>query len=265
MVRSTGSTPSRCIYRSQVQGDPIAQVVLESITGEVTTTTRPVPDVLTFSGPYQRIALVVTWPDGTRGFGNARCGIQVPTLTPAPRVPSDTVTPTAPLTETATVTPTATLPATPVGTPTATLPPPPPESTATSTPLPPRPPESPATATLPPPPPETTATSTPLPPGTPTAAPGTPTEASLAPTAPATAVPPTQPPPSPPTRVPPAAISRGNAAEDTAATAAVLPDTGSNDGLLWVMLAIACWMVAGGSLLQLRRLDQDEVSRHTLS
>jgi hypothetical protein len=30
----------------------------------------------------------------------------------------------------------------------------------------------------------------------------------------------------------------------------------------WLLLAIACWMLAGGSLIQLRRLEQDAVSRH---
>ena len=95
----------------------------------------------------------------------------------------------------------------------------------------------------------------------PTAAPGTPTEASLAPTAPATAGPPTQPPPSPPTRVPPAAISRGNAAEGDCGHRCGAAGRGVGHGMAWLLLAMACWLLAGGSLMQLRRLEQDAKAR----
>ena len=99
-------------------------------------------------------------------------------------------------------------------------------------------------------------------PGTPTAVPGTPTEASVAPAPPATAVPPT-PPLSLPTRVAPTALAGGGAADGDAGAAAVLPDAGSDPGMLWLLLAVACWLLAGGSLLQLRRLEQDAVAGQT--
>ena len=80
--------------------------------------------------------------------------------------------------------------------------------------------------------------------------------------APATAVPPTQPPPSPPTSVPPTALSRGRSGRRRGRRCGAA-GRGSDPGLAWLLLAMACWLLAGGSLLQLRRLEQDAVARQT--
>ncbi|WP_025745817.1 hypothetical protein [Kallotenue papyrolyticum] len=193
-------------------------------------------NTLSYRGPYLRLAISATWPDGATGFASATCGQIVPTPLPtATSVPSPTA-------ELATAVPPTTPP---------TQPPQP-------TPVTPPPPAPTATATLPPtqpPLPEPTPTSEAPPPAT-----ATPPASPSAPGAPPAETSPPAPPPAGggsdvPSASPPPRQAIAGASDETEPPAqagtearrAVLPASGALPAAAhwWLMGLAGAWIMLG--------------------
>lgn len=191
---------------------------------------------LLYRGPYSRVAVTATWPDGATGFAAASCGQATPTVTP----PAETATPTIILTETALPPTETTIPATATTTPDNPPPPPP-----TDTPQPPTetalPPTATATTTT-----DVGETATPITPTATEAAPPTGDQPGGEP--PAASNPPRQ----------DVAGAEGSDEEEAAQPPArprvLLPATGTTDSAMLAGLTLALLLIAVGAHLRLRRL-----------